>query len=142
MIIMPVKGISIIKLVMVQRGFIMKSIDFNLLNEASLQRVIGNMTKDILQAMYGVDFRFDVDLVNLSALMKEEQNEKKYSIKGHPEQVKSYVKAIARTKFYLDAITEKGKQHPMSVKRKAELDQAVSEFESETSVKWPFKHEG
>jgi hypothetical protein len=47
MIIMPVKVISIIKLVMVQRGFIMKSIDFNLLNEASLQRVIGNMTKDI-----------------------------------------------------------------------------------------------
>jgi hypothetical protein len=127
---------------MLQRGFFMKSIDFNLLRETSLQAVVGNITKDILKAMYGVDFRIDVDLINLSALMKEEQNEKKFSIKGHPEQVKSYIKAVARTKFYLDAIMEMGKEHPMTMKRKAELDQSISEFESETSVSWPFKHEG
>jgi len=118
----------------------MKTIDFRLINE-SLQRMIGNMTKQIIKSMYGVDFRFDVDLSTLSQVMREDQGEKKFSIKGEPEQVRSYVKAVARTKFYLDSIAEKGKEHPMSAKRKAELDQAVSEFESETSVQWPFKHE-
>ena len=119
----------------------MKTIDFRLMNE-SLQRMIGNMTKEIIKSMYGVDFRFDVDLATLSQVMKEEKNQKTFSIRGEPEQVKSYVKAVARTKFYLDAMLEKGKEHPMTMKRKAELDQAVSEFESETTIKWPFKHEG
>jgi hypothetical protein len=30
----------------------------------------------------------------------------------------------------------------MTSKRKIELDQAVVEFERETGVTWPFKHEG
>ena len=120
----------------------MKTINFNSLNEASLQAVIGNVTKDIIKAMYGVDFKFDVDLTNLSALMKEEEHNKKFSIKGQPGQVKSYIKATARMKFYLDAVFEFGKEHPMSVKRREELDQAVSEFQQETGVTWPFKHEG
>lgn len=117
----------------------MKSIDFRLVNE-SLQRMIGNMTKEIIKAMYGVDFRFDVDLATLSQVMKEE-NTQEFSIRGKPEQVRSYVKATARTKFYLDAIMDLGKEHPMTAKRKTELDQAVSEFESETGITWPFKHE-
>lgn len=119
----------------------MKTLNFLAVNE-SLQRMIGNITKDIIRAMYGVDFRFDVDLTNLSQIMREQQEELKFSIKGEPEQVKSYVKATARTKFYLDAMAEFGKEHPMAMKRKAELDQAVSEFEGETGVSWPFKHEG
>lgn len=118
----------------------MKTLNFLLVNE-SLQRMIGNITKDILKAMYGVDFRFDVDLANLSQVMKEQQEELKFSIKGEPQQVKSYVKATARTKFYLDAMVEFGKEHPMTAKRKTELEQAVSEFESETGITWPFKHE-
>jgi len=117
----------------------MKSIDFRLVNE-SLQRMIGNMTKELIKAMYGVDFRFDVDLATLSQVMKEE-NTQEFSIKGKPEQVRSYVKATARTKFYLDAIMDLGKEHPMTAKRKTELDQAVSEFENETGITWPFKHE-
>ena len=56
--------------------------------------------------------------------------------------MKSYIKATARMKFYLDAVFEFGKEHPMSVKRREELDQAVSEFQQETGVTWPFKHEG
>ena len=136
---MPVKGIFFIKLFNVLRGLSMKSIDFRLVNE-SLQRMIGNMTKGIIKAMYGVDFKFDVDLAKLSQTMNEE-NTQKFSIKGEVEQVKSYVKATARTKFYLDAIMEFGKEHPMTTKRKTELDQAVSEFESETGITWPFKHE-
>lgn len=119
----------------------MKKIDFQALNETSMQAVIGNLSKHILRAMYGVDFRFDVDLSNLSQLMKE-QEEIKFSIKGTPEQVKSYIKSIARTKFYLDAMAEFGKEHPMALKRKAELDQATEEYERETGLSWPFKHEG
>jgi len=120
----------------------MKSINFNMLNETSMQAVLGNITKDILKAMYGVDFRFDVDLANISSLIKEEENNLTFSIKGEPAQVKSYVKSIARMKFYLDAMMEKGKDHPMALKRKAELDQATKEFEMETGFAWPFKHEG
>jgi len=37
---------------------------------------------------------------------------------------------------------EMGKDHPMALKRKAELDQATKEFEMETGFAWPFKHEG
>lgn len=136
---MPVKGILFIKLFNILRGLSMKSIDFRLVNE-SLQRMIGNMTKEIIKAMYGVDFRFDVDLATLSQVMKEE-NTQEFSIRGKPEQVRSYVKATARTKFYLDAIMDLGKEHPMTAKRKTELDQAVSEFENETGITWPFKHE-
>jgi|TARA_B100000282_G_scaffold293326_1_gene268453 hypothetical protein len=120
----------------------MNVIDFRSINEASLQRVLGNVTKNILRSMYGVDFKFDVDLTNLSALMKEEENIKKFSIRGEPAQVKSYIKATARMKFYLDAMMEFGKKHPTAIKRKEELDQAVSEFQQETGVTWPFKHEG
>lgn len=118
----------------------MKTLDFTNLNEG-LTKFIGNVTKSILKAMYGVDFRFDVDLTNLGSLMKEE-NELKFSIKGKPGQVKSYVKAVARTKFYLDSMADYGKDHPNSVKRKELLDAAVLEFEQETGVSWPFKHEG
>ena len=120
----------------------MKSINFFIVNE-SLQAMTGNITKSIIKSMYGVDFRFDVDLANISQLMKEEgKNHERFSIKGKPEQVKAYVKATARMKFYLDAIMEFGKEHPMAAKRQAELDNAVMEFESETGVSWPFKHEG
>ena len=120
----------------------MKTIDFKALNEGTIIGAIGNITKEILKAMYGVDFRFDVDLTNLSSLMKEEENNKKFSIKGEPQQVKSYIKAVARMKFYLDAIVEFDKEHPMAVKRREELDHAVSDFEQETGISWPFKHEG
>jgi hypothetical protein len=37
---------------------------------------------------------------------------------------------------------EFGKEHPTTIKRKEELDQAVLGFEQETGVTWPFKHEG
>ena len=120
----------------------MKSINFRLVNE-SLQRMIGTVTKDILKAMYGVDFKFNVDLATLSQALKEQDmSQKKFSIKGEPEQVKSYIKSIARMKFYLDAMMEMGKEHPMTAKRKVELDQATQEFERETGLSWPFKHEG
>ena len=118
----------------------MKVVDFNIINE-SMRRMIGNITKDLLKAMYGVDFKFDVDLANLSSLMREEEENLSFKIKGEPEQVKSYVKSVARTKFYLDAMMEFGKEHPMTIKKKEELDQAVSEFEEETGTTWPFKHE-
>ena len=120
----------------------METLDFKALNETSLQHVIGNMTKEIIKAMYGVDFKFDVDLTNLSAIMKEQADSKKFKIRGEPAQVKSYVKAVARMKFYLDAMMEFGKEHPMEIKRKEELEQAVSELEREAGVTWPFKHEG
>ena len=120
----------------------MNTIDLRTLNEGTIRGAIGKITKEILRAMYGVDFRFDVDLASLATLMKEEENNKKFSIKGEPNQVKSYVKAVARMKFYLDAIVEFDKKHPMAIKRREELDQAVSEFEQETGISWPFKHEG
>jgi hypothetical protein len=120
----------------------MISINFNLLNETSIQSMVGNLTKEIIKSMYGVDFRIDVDLVNLSNLIKENESNLKFSIKGERAQVKSYVRSVARMKFYLDAILEKGKEHPLTMKRKEELDQATREFENETGLIWPFKHEG
>ena len=111
----------------------MKSINFRMLNE-SLQRMLGNITKEILHAMYGVDFKFEMDLANIAAAMKEQMEQKKISIKGENSQVRSYILATARMKFYLDAIKEFGKQHPTAIKRKEELDQAVLEFEQETNA--------
>ena len=118
----------------------MNTLDFTSLNEG-LTNLIGNVTKSIIKAMYGVDFRFDVDLANIGTLVKEE-NELKFSIKGEPSQVKSYVKAVTRMKFYLDSMADYGKDHPNTTKRKELLDAAVVEFEQETGVSWPFKHEG
>ena len=120
--------------------YTVNTLDFTVLNE-SLQNMIGNVTKSILKAMYGVDFRFDVDLASLPSLMKEEEH-LNFTIRGEKSKVKSYVRAVARMKFYLDAMVDYGKEHPMAVKRKEELDLAVREFEQETGARWPFKHEG
>ena len=119
----------------------MISLNFNMLNETSGSRLVGNLTREIIKAMYGVDFKFDVDLIDITKIINEEEENLKFSIKGEPSQVKSYIKSVARMKFYLDAMIEMGKEHPMTAKRKEELDQATEEFQRETGLPWPFKHE-
>jgi len=118
----------------------------NLLNESVL-RLIGSWTKTILKHMYGKDTKMvgAVTLDTLSKLVSEESEEGEqpnFIIRGRYRDVKAYASAIVREKEYLDAYSEYGKDHPQTVKARANLRPAVKEFESATGIKWPFVDEG
>ena len=117
------------------------------LNESVL-RMLGTWTKTILKHMYGKDTKMvgNVTIGDLSKIVSEEEVEREsqpnFIIRGRYRDVKAYAMAIVKEKEYLDAYSEFGKDHPQTVKARAELQPAVAEFESATGLKWPFVDEG
>lgn len=104
------------------------------LNE-TWSEMLGSWTKTLLKYMYGDD-------VNIVAnLNEEEQSTTKFKITGKYQDVKAYAKAVAAEKEFLDAYREFGNNHPQTAKKRAELRADVSNFESVTTLKWPFKDE-
>ena len=113
-----------------------------LLQERGILTAIGSWTKTILKHMYGKDTKM-VGNVSLSDLGKiiNEDNEPNFIIRGKYRDVRAYATAIVREKEYLDAYAEYGKNHPQTAKARANLQPAISEFETATGLMWPFKDE-
>jgi len=107
--------------------------DPRLLTE-SWMKAFGAWNKTLLKYIYGKD-------VNAVANLNEEEQSFKFVIRGDVEDVKSYANAIMAEKNYLEAYAQFGKDHPMTVKHRVVLDQAVQDFESKTAITWPFKDE-
>jgi len=61
------------------------------------------------------------------------------SIKGKPEDVRAFARAVGNEKKYIDVAKQHGLDDPKTYKQKATLKKAVSAFESKTGIKWPFK---
>jgi hypothetical protein len=60
-------------------------------------------------------------------------------VKGTMGQIESFTKALAGEKKYMDAIQKYGLDNEQTYKSQSQLQQAVSGFESQTNIKWPFK---
>lgn len=103
------------------------------LNE-TWNEMVGWWTKFLLRQMYGKD-------VKMVANLNEEENVKRFTIKGRYQDVKAYAKAVVAEKEFLDAYSEYGSDHPYTAKKRAELRAEVSNFENVTGIKWPFKDE-
>ena len=93
--------------------------------------------------MYGKDVKMvgNVNVGTISDIIKEDEEEPNFIIKGRYRDVKAYASAIVKEKAYLDAYSEFGKDHPQTVKARENLRPAVAEFESATGLKWPFVDE-
>ena len=102
------------------------------LNE-TWDEMLGSWTKTLLKYMYGKDVKV---IANLN-----ENDGPQFTIRGKYKDVKAYAKAVSSKKDFLDSYLEFGNQHPQTVKKRQELRANVSNFESITGLKWPFKDE-
>ncbi len=118
----------------------------NLLNESWLAQ-FGAWNKLLLKQMYGNDVNMMAPLTSGSSVfnfIKEEDgaNSIEFVVRGEQRDVKAYADAIFAEKNYLDRYLQYGDDHLQTEKAKEILRQAVSKFETQTGIKWPFKDEG
>jgi len=64
--------------------------------------------------------------------------ESKFSVVGTPTQVAAFGDALGKEKKYMETFLKYGLNDPRSFSSKADLNRAVSGFEKETGIKWPF----
>jgi hypothetical protein len=62
-----------------------------------------------------------------------------WSISGRRGDVASFAKTIGREKKYIESSKKHGLDNPRTFKDKKKLDKAISGFEKDTGLKWPFK---
>jgi|TARA_R100001015_G_C4559139_1_gene119341 hypothetical protein len=60
-------------------------------------------------------------------------------VSGTRKQVDSFKSALGNEARYLKAMKRYGLDKPETLKTKAQLDRAISSFERDTGIKWPFK---
>ena len=108
--------------------------DPKLLTEAWMS-AFGEWSKALLKYIYGKDTK-------VIANLNEEAQSLKFIIRGEQKDVKAYARALFAEKDYLEAYAQFGKDHPMTNKQRAVLDQAVQQFEAKTGIRWPFSDEG
>tara|TARA_R110000824_G_scaffold104743_1_gene248421 strand:- start:716 stop:1039 length:324 start_codon:yes stop_codon:yes gene_type:complete len=89
------------------------------LNESFL-KTFGFLTKKLLRYIFG-----DVSIP--------------VNIKGTPAQVTSFANALSNEKRYMDSYLQNGLNDPRTHASRQGLNRAVSSFERETGIKWPFK---
>tara|TARA_Y100000593_G_C4165490_1_gene264222 strand:+ start:67 stop:375 length:309 start_codon:yes stop_codon:yes gene_type:complete len=82
--------------------------------------VLGRKLKNILSAMFG----------NQSIPL---------TVKGSRREVDSFLNALVKEKKYMSAYLAHGLNDPRTMRNKAKLSNAVTKFERETGIKWPFK---
>ena len=62
----------------------------------------------------------------------------KFSVRGTPNQIAVFGDALGKEKKYMETFLKYGLNDPRSFSSKADLNKAVSNFERETGIKWPF----
>lgn len=117
-------------------------IDFTedrVLNESYYQ-ALGAWSKLLIDLMYpGMPKTAVLDTTN--PLKEEELDPPKVDviIRGKYHHVKAYAQALGREHDYIVALAKYGKDHPNTVKQKAEVDAASAHFTKLTGLEWPFK---
>ncbi len=112
-----------------------------LLQESWLE-TLGSWSKSLLKLMYG-DTPMVSTLKGEIPITEEDEDGqgRRFIIRGKHKDVKAYARALVAEKNYIDAYVEYGSEHPRTVKNRSLLDNAISEFETETSLIWPFRDE-
>tara|TARA_B100000427_G_scaffold282896_1_gene254911 strand:- start:253 stop:576 length:324 start_codon:yes stop_codon:yes gene_type:complete len=59
-------------------------------------------------------------------------------IRGTPLQVSAFTNALGREKRYMDAYLKHGLNDERTLSNRAKLNSAVSKFERETGLRWPY----
>ncbi len=62
------------------------------------------------------------------------------TIKGTQAQIESFFNALKREKRYMDAYMKHGLNDSRTMMNRRDLDRAVTGFEGETGLRWPFKN--
>tara|TARA_Y100000310_G_scaffold109415_1_gene107872 strand:- start:837 stop:1172 length:336 start_codon:yes stop_codon:yes gene_type:complete len=88
--------------------------------DESWLRMFGENIKGILKAMFG----------GLAIPVQ---------VKGSTNDIRSFVEALKKEKSWIESSKRYGISGPRTVRTKAELDKAASEFQRATGIKWPFK---
>jgi hypothetical protein len=62
------------------------------------------------------------------------------TIRGTQAQIESFFKALRGEKRYMDSYINNGLSDSRTMMNKRDLERAVSNFERETGLRWPFKN--
>ena len=60
-------------------------------------------------------------------------------VRGTPQQVSSFARALGNERRYLSAFEKYGLTDPKTLGNRHKLERAVANFERSTGIKWPFK---
>jgi hypothetical protein len=93
----------------------------NQLNESWLA-MYGNVIEMILKEMFGMP------IFGSSSY-----------IKGKPQDIRDFAKAVGNEKKYVQMAKEYGLNDPKTYKQRGKLQKAIQGFEKGTGIKWPFK---
>lgn len=63
-----------------------------------------------------------------------------FNILGSRKQIDSFMKALSGEKGYMDSYMKNGLNDPRTLNSRHKLGSAVSRFENETGLRWPFKN--
>lgn len=63
-----------------------------------------------------------------------------FSLKGTQKQIEAFFRALKNEKRYMDSYMKHGLGDGRTMMNKRDLDRAVSSFERETGLRWPFKN--
>ncbi len=111
-------------------------------------RQFGAWNKLLLKSMYGKDVKMMAPLASVADLVKMiredevEEDGVEFVVRGEQRDVKAYADALYAEKNYLDRYLHHGDGHPQTEKAREVLRQAVSKFETQTGITWPFSDEG
>jgi hypothetical protein len=99
--------------------------------------VIDLSSNELNEAMY-TDFSYNVRKMLMS--MSLAGFNVPTSIRGTQNQIESFFRALKGEKRYMDAYSRYGLGDGRTMMNKRDLDRAVSGFEGETGLRWPFKN--
>ncbi len=110
-------------------------------------RQFGEWNKILLKQMYGNDVNMMAPLTSAGSVfnfIKEEdaENGLTFIVRGEQKDLKAYSNALFAEKNYLDRYLQHGDGHLQTEKAREVLRQAVSTFEAQTGITWPFRDEG
>jgi hypothetical protein len=95
------------------------TVDKEQLNESFL-RQMGTAIELLLKRMFGLN--------NLG-----------FQVRGSKSSIRDFAATVAQESSYMKALQRHGLSDPSTFRSKADLDRAVSKFETSTGIKWPLK---
>ena len=115
------------------------------INESFL-RMFGGAIKWILNGMFGKEAAAMAQAMKTKGTLPfmQEQNEEenegpKLLVRGTPEEIDSFVKALVGEKQYIEKYLEYGIADDQTREKKYQLDDAIKNFEQTTGIIWPVK---